>query len=71
MPSNTKELAQFADCFLPVAMFAYSSILKMAIVCSFETSVNYQATQHYIPENIAMRTSKYQFVFAVLGRQLL
>jgi hypothetical protein len=57
MPSKTKELAQFADFFLPVAWLACSSVLKMAAVCSFETSVNYQTTQRCIPEYTGVHTA--------------
>jgi hypothetical protein len=57
MTSKTNELAQFADCVLPVASLAYSLVLKMATICFFETSVNYQTTQRCIPEDIGVHTA--------------
>jgi hypothetical protein len=43
------ELALLAACFMLASCLAYSSILKMEVICSSEMSDDFQRTTRHIP----------------------
>jgi hypothetical protein len=55
--SQLRSRALLATCFMLASCLAYSSILKMEVICSSETSVAFQWTaRRYIPEDRSLHS---------------